>query len=206
MSTLVSICCVLPTCAKRRDATSAPHTLCAGKSGAAFNWGLLIGSFFSRRQVELPVGEPTRITELSVPKSSELFIASGSATQREPLIIKAYSWRPGERGTATDHTPGAPERWSLLAPLVHSLKSPMISTLRAWASTKTNRMTLTVSVVIEFSAIVGAGFPAPVREPIASVETTANAEIPAARANAPSGERCSRALRHQTIDPSEAAG
>jgi len=59
--------------------------------------------------VALLAGVPTRITELSVTKSSELFGANGSATQREPLIIKAYSCRPGERGTETDQTPGAPE-------------------------------------------------------------------------------------------------
>src|SRR5437764_3530462 len=160
--------------------------------------------FFSRLQVELLVGDPTRITELSVPKSSELFTASGSATQREPLIIKAYSWRPGERGTETDQTPGAPESRSLFAPFVHSLKSPMISTLRARGSTKTNRTRFTVSGPAGTPATAGAGVVTvrvQIRDPIASVESAANAEIPAASASAPSGESWSLALRHQTVHP-----
>src|SRR5437868_6651911 len=156
--------------------------------------------FFSRLQVELLVGDPTRITELSVPKSSELFTASGSATQREPLIIKAYSWRPGERGTETDHTPGAPESLSLLAPFVHSLKSPTISTLCARGSTKTKRTKFTVSVVVVTLA-TAAGVPAGrMRDPIARVESTAMAEIPATSASAPSGDSCSLALRHHTVE------
>src|SRR3954462_12572587 len=163
------------------------------------NWELA----FSRRQVELLVGDPTRITELSVPKSSELFTASGSATQREPLIIKAYSWRPGERGTETDQTPGAPESRSLLAPFVHSLKSPTISTVCAPASTKTNRTRFTVSVPEAIVGTAGAGVVTSrvrTREPIASVETTANAEIPATSARAPNGESCRLALRHQNVE------
>jgi len=71
-------------------------------------------SRFTREHVKVALGgdAATRITELSVPKSSELFAASGSATQREPLIMKAYSCWPGESGTDTVHTPGAPDGFS----------------------------------------------------------------------------------------------
>src|SRR5256885_12676603 len=85
------------------------------------------------------VSEPTRITELSVPKSSEALTAKGSMTQRLPSTMKAYSCRPDESGTDTAHTPGAPEGLSSVTPLVHSLKSPTSWTFAALESTKTNR-------------------------------------------------------------------
>src|ERR1700741_4919124 len=84
-------------------------------------------------------GVPTRITELSVPKSSEVFTARGSATQRVPLTMNAYSCLPGDSGTDTAQTPGAPDNLRAVDPRVHSLKSPTSSTLEARESTKTKR-------------------------------------------------------------------
>src|SRR5437868_10329995 len=153
--------------------------------------------FFSRLQVELLVGDPTRITELSVPKSSLLFTANGSATQREPLIIKAYSWRPGERGTETAQTPGAPERLSSVVPRAHSLKSPTSSTLAAPGSTNTKRTSSTVSRCTSW-AICGVAIAlAEKREPSVTPETTTIAPMPAASARPARGEtRKTRSLRH----------
>src|SRR3954468_2231932 len=160
------------------------------------NWELAL----SRRQVELLVGDPTRITELSVPKSSELFTASGSATQREPLIIKAYSCRPGERGTETAQTTGAPARWRAVAPRAHSLKSPTSSTLAARGSTNTKRTIWTVSRCMVSAVCVG-GVRDEMREPTAMLETTIMPPMPAARARPARGDtRNSRSLRHHERD------
>ena len=81
------------------------------------------------------------MTELSVPKSSDVLTAKGSATQRVPLTMKAYSCRPGVNGTETAHTPGAPDNFRDVEPLVHALKSPTSSTVEARESTKTKRIT-----------------------------------------------------------------
>src|SRR3954453_10142096 len=167
------------------------------------NWELAL----SRRQVELLVGDPTRITELSVPKSSLLFTANGSATQREPLIIKAYSWRPGERGTETAQTPGAPERLSAVVPRAHSLKSPTSSTLAALGSTNTKRTSWTVSRCTSWAvcgAVIGL---ADRREPSVTLETTTIAPIPAASAKPAIGDtRNTRSLRHHEVRADAVAG
>src|SRR5258705_8643196 len=129
-----------------------------------------------------------RITELSVPKSSELLTASGSATQREPLTMNAYSCRPAVSGTETVQTPGAPERFSCVAPLVHSLKSPTSATVAAPESTNTKRTSWTVSrAAAAWAAIAACGARAEIRDPT-TLETATSAAIPAAIATPPRGE------------------
>ena len=142
---------------------------------------------------------PTRITELSVPKSSELLTASGSATQREPLMMKAYSCRPGVRATDTAHTPGAPERLSCVAPLVHALKSPTSWTLLAPESTKTKRTSRTVSRPTGDKAVLEIPDEGvEIRDPIATPDNAMTALIPAARASPVIGDRRNtRSVRHQ---------
>src|SRR6185503_18747098 len=87
----------------------------------------------------------TRSTELSVPNSSDDASDAGSTTHRLPSTMKAYSWRPGDSGNDTDHTPGFGAARSGVLSGRHSLKSPTMETVRAVESTRTNRTNSTVS-------------------------------------------------------------
>src|SRR5688500_6365144 len=200
-STLLSIRCAAPGTAKKRKAPKAPslNALGANIRSICCLEPPNAGGGRARIYVELCPTEPTCITALSTPKSSELFGASGSAIQRVPLMMNAYSCLPAGSGTEAAHTPGAAERSSRVAPLVQALKSPTIATVVARGSTNTNRTRCTVSGAIAagaelFCATAGAGDSL---VPPTRLESATIPASPAAIASPASGDtRTTRSVRH----------
>src|SRR5689334_23319178 len=122
--------------------------------------------------------------ELLVLNSSDVVGANGSATQRCPPTMNAYSCRPLGSGTDAAHVPFDPVGVSETGCAPHALKSPTSDTLFAWP-TNTKRTTLTVSCVTRATVVDGAGLGERVA---ARVLTLTIAASDAAKARPASGE------------------